>query len=168
MSTCSVCGGTGVESSGVCHCGEEMDSKGIFAHSGHTPVEMTRPCEACMKQPCQICQGDPSRQISELAKLYALAQEARREAEEALSSCKLELSETKRRLADALKGEWTKVQGGTPLSQAESVLLALHPRCITHSTSCFQFRTGGPCDCPKAGADSVISDLKRRLPETKK
>ena len=48
---CPTCGGTGVEKSGVCHCGESMDSKdSMFAHSGHTPVETERPCPDCSTQ----------------------------------------------------------------------------------------------------------------------
>lgn len=44
---CPTCHGTGEERSGVCHCGEEIDSTGLFAHSGHDVVEMTRPCPTC-------------------------------------------------------------------------------------------------------------------------
>lgn len=44
---CPDCDGTGIEHSGVCHCGEEMSADGPFAHSGHGATEMTRPCESC-------------------------------------------------------------------------------------------------------------------------
>ena len=44
---CESCKGKGEELSGVCHCGEEMDTGGVFAHDGHSSVEMTRRCEEC-------------------------------------------------------------------------------------------------------------------------
>lgn len=45
--TCKTCKGTGVERSGVCHCGVSMDDDGLFAHDGHCAVEMTRACVDC-------------------------------------------------------------------------------------------------------------------------
>jgi len=50
MDYCKTCNGTGIELSGVCHCGEEMDATGPFAHSGHSPVEMERSCVDCTAQ----------------------------------------------------------------------------------------------------------------------
>lgn len=43
--SCMDCDSTGVEKSGVCHCGDSMDGHSIY--SNHDPVEMTRPCQSC-------------------------------------------------------------------------------------------------------------------------
>lgn len=47
MAVCKTCGGTGIELSGVCHCGESMDDPSVFAHDNHSAVEMERECETC-------------------------------------------------------------------------------------------------------------------------
>lgn len=44
--TCPTCGGTGIEYSGVCHCGAEMDGHSIY--DNHTATEMYRPCPDCL------------------------------------------------------------------------------------------------------------------------
>lgn len=55
---CRTCSGTGVEHSGVCHCGEYMDADGPFAHSGHCKTEMSRPCPDC-SSPVADHEGHP-------------------------------------------------------------------------------------------------------------
>lgn len=42
---CTVCHGTGIERSGVCHCGAEMDGHSVY--DNHGALEMVRPCEFC-------------------------------------------------------------------------------------------------------------------------
>jgi hypothetical protein len=42
---CGDCGGTGIERSGVCHCGQSMD--GHSAYDNHGVLEMERACESC-------------------------------------------------------------------------------------------------------------------------
>jgi hypothetical protein len=45
VSECFECGGTGVECSGVCHCGQSMEGHSVYEN--HMAVEMTRKCESC-------------------------------------------------------------------------------------------------------------------------
>lgn len=42
---CPDCRGTGIEHSGVCHCGASMEGHSLY--DNHTATEMTRPCETC-------------------------------------------------------------------------------------------------------------------------
>lgn len=44
---CPLCHGTGEESSGVCHCGAEMEGHSLY--DNHSATEMTRPCECLSK-----------------------------------------------------------------------------------------------------------------------
>jgi hypothetical protein len=44
---CPICDGTGIERSGVCYCGADMDGHSLF--DNHCATEMTRQCE-CVKQ----------------------------------------------------------------------------------------------------------------------
>ena len=39
---CTICNKTGVEMSGVCHCGAEMEGHSVY--DDHSATEMTRPC----------------------------------------------------------------------------------------------------------------------------
>lgn len=45
LTACAACKGTGVDESGVCHCGQPMDGHSLY--DNHSAVEMTRPCEEC-------------------------------------------------------------------------------------------------------------------------
>jgi hypothetical protein len=47
LKNCKTCNGTGEEKSGVCHCGDMMDSHRL--DDNHSPTEMTRPCLDCIR-----------------------------------------------------------------------------------------------------------------------
>lgn len=47
MEQCPDCQGTGIEHSGVCYCGAEME--GHSNYDNHTATEMTRPCQTCTR-----------------------------------------------------------------------------------------------------------------------
>lgn len=42
---CKECNDTGIEHSGVCHCGTPMDGHSVY--DNHCATEMTRPCKSC-------------------------------------------------------------------------------------------------------------------------
>lgn len=46
---CGACDDTGIEHSGVCHCGASMDGHSFY--DNHSATEMTRPCESCSRPP---------------------------------------------------------------------------------------------------------------------
>lgn len=45
VNTCPVCGGSGEELSGVCHCGTSMEGHSLY--DNHSATEMVRPCPEC-------------------------------------------------------------------------------------------------------------------------
>lgn len=48
---CAACMDTGIERSGVCHCGDPMEGHAII--DNHSPVEMTCPCQSCDLRPVE-------------------------------------------------------------------------------------------------------------------